>query len=308
MNQILSTDMPNNIKKEKKPIATNSILKFLVIAMIIFGLCIIGSGAYALYQNQAEERIKNSEPTISLENKTDTVVLLKVVGQVNIAKIEYYWNDGKSTTVNGNSGKYLEAEITIPAGQNTLHIIVQDENGKETTYDKDYDIESNIQLEVIDDKIHITYSGDEVISYMTYRWDDEDEYTLQVDGRELDEEIDVMSGLHTLTVIVVDEENNTDMKVQKINGIAKPEINIYTDESKEHFVIKASSESNITRVEITIDQNEEQKYLLNLEGKEISDFTYTISELSIHDGDNYIEVVAYTEDNVTGDIALKVVK
>ena len=73
-------------------------------------------------------------------------------------------------------------------------------------------------------------------------------------------------------------------------------------------MVTASAESNITKLEIVIDKNEDEKYLLNLEGKEIKEFTYTINQLSIHDGDNYIYVVAYTEDNVTGEIALKVVK
>ena len=49
--------------------------------------------------------------------------------------------------------------------------------------------------------------------------------------------IEAIKGLHTLTVIVVDENNNTDTKQQKINGVSKPKITVGVDEQKEHFVI-----------------------------------------------------------------------
>ena len=71
MNQILSTSMPmdNKKKKEKKvnanPVAIKSILKFFAIAMLIFGIFTIGTGAYAVFKNQSEQQEQNLEPSIS---------------------------------------------------------------------------------------------------------------------------------------------------------------------------------------------------------------------------------------------------
>ena len=211
MNQILSTSMPmdNKKKKEKKvntnPVAIKSILKFFAIAMLIFGIFTIGTGAYAVFKNQSEQQEQNLEPSISIEDKDEETILLKVVHKKNIAKLEYRWNDEESTVVNGNNGKYIEKQIKVPSGKNTLHVLVVDEDGKEIPYEKQYERESKINFEVSGNKIKIIYEGDKKVSYMTYRWDEEEEKTIQINDTKIDQEIDAIKGLHTLTVIVVDE-------------------------------------------------------------------------------------------------------
>ena len=232
MNQILSTDMPNDNNKNRNkvkvrnygPANITSILKFFGIAILIFGLLMIGSGAYSIVKNQIETKEQNLEPTISIENKTTTKILLKVMHQKAISKVEYWWNNGQKVTINGNNGQYIDKEVTIPTGKNTLHVLVQDIDGKEITYDKEYEIQSNINIEVIENRIKITYESDTLISYMTYRWNDGEEVKIDINDTTVSEEIDAIRGLHELTVIVVDENNNTDTKVQKINGVSKPKI------------------------------------------------------------------------------------
>ena len=93
MNQILSTDMPNDNNKNRNkvkvrnygPANITSILKFFGIAILIFGLLMIGSGAYSIVKNQIETKEQNLEPTISIENKTTTKILLKVMHQKAIS-------------------------------------------------------------------------------------------------------------------------------------------------------------------------------------------------------------------------------
>ena len=113
MNQILSTSMPTNNKKNKSgnPIPTGNVLKFFGIAILLFGVFLIGTGAYAIYKNQGYQQKQNIEPTISIENKTDKTIMLKITHKKNIARVEYSWNDGEKIVVNGNNGKYLEKEI-----------------------------------------------------------------------------------------------------------------------------------------------------------------------------------------------------
>lgn len=314
MNQILSTSMPidNNKKKNKnnkvkRPVAISSVLKFFGIAILVFGVFMVGTGAYAIYKNQDEQQVQNLEPTISIENKTDTIILLKVIHQRNIAKVEYGWNDQEKTVIDGNDGKYVEQEINVPSGNNTLHVLVQDEDGKEITYEKQYEIESKINFEVSGNKIKITYDGDKIISYMTYRWDEEDEETIEIDDTSINQEIEAIKGLHTLTVVVVDEDNNTDTKVQKINGVSKPKLVIDLDEQREHFVIKATDDELLKKIEIRLNQDDNQKYVLNLEEMNLKELEYVLP-IELQEGENLIEVTVYNSNDITDQSGARYVK
>lgn len=307
MNQILSTSMPVNNKKNKnrKPIEISNILKFFGIAILIFGIFMIGTGVYAIYTNQNDKKEQNLEPTISIENKTDTSIILKIIHQKNITKMEYGWNNDEKTVVNGNNGKYLEQEISVPSGINTLHVVVQDEDGKEITYEKQYEVESNINFEVSGNKIKITYSGDKLISYITYRWDEEEEKTIEINNTNVEEEIEALKGLHELTVVVVDENNNTDTKVQKINGVSKPKLTLDVDSQREHFVINASDDEKLTKIEFRLD--EEQDYVIDLEDKDFKELEYVVP-IELKEGDNILEVKVYNSNGIYEESAVKFVK
>lgn len=306
MNQILSTDMPNDNKKNKVrnrnsgPANIKSILKFFGIAVLVFGVLMVGSGVYSIVKNQIETKEKNLEPTISIENKTDTTILLKVMHQKAISKVEYWWNDGQKNTINGNNGQYVDKEVTIPTGKNTLHVLVQDTDGKEITYDKEYEIQSNINIEVIENRIRITYEGNALISYMTYRWDDGEEVKVDINDTTISEEIDVIRGLHELTVIVVDENNNTDTKVQKINGVSKPKISISVDNEEKHFVIKLSDEELLSKFEFILNDENSQVYQLSLEEMNLKELEYTLPDgLDLKQGENKIKVKVYNSNGIT---------
>ena len=196
MNQILSTSMPmENKKKDKKnkksrqPIAIGSILKFFGMVILIFGVFIIGIGGYAIYKNQIVQQ-QNVEPTIAIENKTDTVILLKVTHEKKIAKVEYGWNEEDMEVIDGKNGQYIEQEINIPSGINTLHVKVQDEEGKEKIFEKQYEIESNINFEVAGNKIKITCEAEKTISYMTYKWDEEEETRIEINDTKIEQEME----------------------------------------------------------------------------------------------------------------------
>ncbi len=316
MNQILSTSMPMDKNKKNKnknrnrnsnPIAVESILKFFGIAILVFGVFMVGTGTYAIYRNQSVQEEQNLEPTISIENKTDKSILLKVMHQKVIDKVEYSWNEEDKTVLNGNNGKYLEKEINIPSGTNTLHVLVQDETGKQITYEKQYQLESNINFEVSGNKIKITYEGDSLVSYMTYRWDEEEEETIEINDTKVEQEIEAIKGLHTLTVVVVDENNNTDTKVQKINGVSKPNLKIECDEEVKHFVIIASDDEKITRVEFKLNQDDGQQYLLNFEDRDLKELNYTLP-MELQSGDNVLEVTVYNSNGVSNYSAVRLRK
>ena len=308
MNQILSTDISGNKKRNKnsKPIEINNIVKFFAIAIIIFGIFIIGIGAYSIIDYQKEQQEENIEPTIQIENKTNNSIILKVTHKKNIESLEYGWNDEEKVFVNGNNGRYLEKEITIPSGTNTLHVIIRDEDGKEITYEKQYEIESNINIEISGNKIKISYEGNTQLSYMTYRWDEEEEKRVEVNGTSIEEEIDAIKGLHTLTVIVVDENNNTDTKVQKVNGVSKPKISLGVDDTKEHFVIMTSDDEKLEKVEFKLNQDDEV-YELNLGDQNTKELNYRVP-FELQSGENIIEVTVYNSNNISEQITVRFVK
>lgn len=309
MNQILSTSMPTNNKKNKtsKQVNMNAVLKFFVLALMIFGTLCLGTGAYSFYKNRMEIKDKNVQPTISTENKSENIILLKITHPKVIKKVEYGWNDEEKTVVNGTGGQYVEKEITIPSGTNILHIIVYDEIGNEIPYEKQYELKSNINFEKSGNNIKIVYSGDKVISYMTYRWDDGEETTIDINESSFEQEIEAQKGLHTLTVIVVDEDNNTETKEQKINGVSKPKVEVDIDDEREHFVISASDDVQLERMEIRLNENDEQKYVLNLKDKDIKELQYKLP-IELQTGENLIEVTIYNINDVATETAARFVK
>ena len=304
MNQILSTSMPRddrNNKRNNNPASTKSVLKFFGIAICIFGILLIGAGGYMIYESQTHKQ-QELEPTISIENINTNTIMLKITNQKVISQIKYSWNDEEEKTVNGNNGKYLEPKIAVPSGTNTLHLLIIDEDGKEITYEKQYEVESNINFEVSGNKIKITYNGEKNIAYITYRWDEEEEQRIDIYDTILNEEIDAIRGLHTLTVVVVDEDNNMEQKQQKINGVSKPKVSVKADDSKEHFVIDVSDEEVLSKIVIRLDEDSEQEYEVNLEGMDLKEATYVVPDpIRLKDGENTIEVTVYNASGISGE-------
>ena len=307
MNQILSTSMPVNEKKIKnrnsKPIKIGTILSIFAIALLIFGTFMIGMGIYSIIGKQGKGQSENLQPSISIEDKSEDTILLKVVHSKNISKLEYRWNDEESTVVNGNNGKYIEKEIKVPSGTNTLHVLVVDADGNEIPYEKQYERQSNINFEVSGNKIKITCEEENQISYMTYRWDEEEEKTIQINDTKINQEIDAMKGLHTLTVIVVDVNNNTDTKVQKINGVSKPKVSVALSDDEKHFVIKSSDDEKLSSVEFKLNKDDNQDYIVNLDDKDMKEFNYTLP-MELQAGQNFIEVIVKNSNGITEETGL----
>lgn len=301
MNQILSMNMPNGNKNRNRGTTdTRKVIKIFAIILIIFAIFLVGTGIYSIYLNGSGQEVELVKPTISIENKTDRLLLLKVMGQTAITEINYRWNSEEEIEINGNNQKYVEREVDIPLGKNTLYVVAVDEHGQEISYEREYITQTNIKLEVVGNKILVSYESDKEIAYMTYKWDDGEENTININNTIVDEKIDVIRGLHELTVKVVDIENNEDVKVQSINGVSKPEIHITVDENREHFVIEAHDEQQLTKMEIRLDQDDEKKYVLNLSEIESiqNELTYTFP-LELHSGANIIEVTVHNSDGLS---------
>ena len=301
MNQILSTNMQSKSSKkgQKGPADIKKVITVFAIIVIIFAIGLIGIGGYTILLKNNDKVEIAEKPIITLENKSETVILLKVMHNTGtIDQIYYSWNDDAEININGNDRKYVEQTIQIPSGSNMLHIRVVDSNGQEVTYEKQYEIESNINFEVSGSKIKIMYEGDTKVSYITYRWDDEDEKKIDINDTVVNQEIEALKGLHTLTVVVVDENNKTDTKSQKINGVSKPNLTIDSNDDNTKFVVDVSDDEELNRIEIVLNGDRENKYVIKLEDFHVKEFNYTLP-IDLETGENVIEVTVYNASGIT---------
>ena len=306
MNQILSIDNNQKGKRKQKPIRNknsgpieiSNILKFFSIAILLFGIFMVGTGSYSMYKEVIEGESK-TKPVIYVESTAETEILLRITHDKPLEKVTYKWNEEQENEVISNGKKEVETKIEIPEGTNALTVYAKDINGQDIEYRKVYTIDKNIKIEIEREgnELKITAKGKKELSYMTYRWDEDEEKRIDINSDEVEQTIEVLKGLHTLTVIVVDENNKTETVEEKINGVTPPELEVTTDGSS-NFVIKASDEQGIKKIEFII--NETEKFRIDLESilpiEERKQFEYTHP---LEPGRNTIEVTVYNEYDVT---------
>ncbi len=232
MNQILYEDV-----QEKSKSISNVIL-FFAISIIIFGFALITGGAYGFFNQTIpltpEEATK---PTIYVSTYEDQFIQIRVSHDKAIDKIFYSWNNGEELTIDGKNRTNIEETIGWPAGENELVVRVVDINGVEQLYKQTFllsyegDIEKpTIKFsEPVDNKILITATDETEISYLTYRWNNEEEKMVE----ETDESktiinvtIPIIEGENKLTVIAVDNNNNSTKEERTFKAYKKPTIQV----------------------------------------------------------------------------------
>ena len=307
MNQILDIDDSNKkIKKEKKvktgnsgPLEIDTILKFFAIAILIFGICMIGTGSYSMYKS-SNKQVAKTKPVIYVEQTEETEILLRVTSDKELSTISYNWNNEGETQVPADGKREIETKIQIPTGTNTLHIYAKDINGQEIEHSNVYTVESdiNINIEPEGNDLKITANGLNQLQYMTYRWDEDEETRIDIEGTEVEEIIEIPKGLHKLTVIVVDINNKTETKEQDVNGVTKPN-------EAGNIVIKTSDDQGIKRVEIVV--NDDKEYFLDLQAhldlEARKEFEY---EYPLNGEENKIEIKVYNENDLTESITANI--
>lgn len=304
MNQILSVEGPKKVKKNKvrnsAPIEIEKIVKILAIGMMLFGIFIIGSGSYAMYQN-SKKAGNTANPTIYIEDTSATEITIQVTHDKELSKVTYNWNNEEPIEIDCQGKKKVEQKIDIPSGKNTLYIYAKDVNGLEAGTQRQYTIQKDIdiQIQLSEDKksVIVKTEGKEQLSYMTYRWNNENEETVYIDDSEFELKInEIPSGENLLTVVVVDINNKSQTEEQKVKGVAKPKLNV-TQDNTGNIVIKTSDEEGIKKIEFTI--NELDTYIINLDKvfplEQRKEFEYTYP---LNNGETNLEVRAYNENDI----------
>lgn len=256
MNQILDYN-PNT--RSGKSGGSDNIVRVFAIILIIFAIVLIAVVGYGMFSNKKKQNDITQQVTyanIEVEKK-EAQAVIKVTHDKSIQKLIYSWNTSSERSIKGTD-KYMEETIDIPAGDNTLHIKVIDENGTETTHDEEISSEQGvdiinpvIELSVTEEKklkIHVT---DETgLDFMTYRWNEDEEETIYANegSKEIETEIEILKGENDLTVVAVDSSSNTTTESKKFAGVTKPDISVVLSEDGSNIIIKASHENGIESV------------------------------------------------------------
>lgn len=306
MNQILSVEPPKP-KKEKRQknsmgnsgggtIEIEKIVRFFAIVLIVFGIIMIASGSYSMYQG-TQTGNSQAKPTISVQEVSETQLELEVSHSTPLQRVTYSWNNDEQVELDAAGKKSVSQTIEIPTGDNTLNVYAVDQDGKETNYSRLYTRQSDITIDdftVEGNKIKITASGINQLSYMTYRWDDEEEQRIDINNTTTEQFVDIPMGEHTLTVSIVDINNTMETKEQKVRGVTRPNVEVTTDGSA-NFIIKATDDVGITRIEFILNDTEKSAIDLNRvypDAEQRKQFEY---KYPIRDGENRLEITVYNE-------------
>lgn len=255
MNQILDY-APNN--KSKKSGGSDKIVRVFAVILILFAIALIAVVVYGMIENKNQMNSESNQITyadISV-NIEDAQATIKVTHDKNIQRLIYSWNTSSERTIRG-SEKYMEETIDVPAGDNTLHIKVIDENGVETTHNEEVSSEQGvdiinpiIELKVVENKLQIKVTDETALDFMTYRWNEEEEETVYAEegSKEIVAEIEILKGENDLTIVAVDGSSNTTTETKKFIGLKKPELTVTLSEDGSQIVINATHENGIESV------------------------------------------------------------
>ena len=301
MNQILYVQERN----ANSSVDTKKIVLFFAVTIIIFGLILLGQGAYNLYQNYQNELLTEnitSEITqIALSQTDDGNVLVTVESQNPISELIYNWNSDASQTISEDGKTTIQETITMPVGENTLTVRTIDAYGNEATKQETFTLNVDkpvITLSLVGDKIKITVNSKADLSYITYKWNSETEQRIDMltyeDKTTLETQIDIPVGQNTLLVTAVDIYENMSEKSQEIKGVTKPKSQPVIQGN--YIFFEVTADENIEKVEFSLN---DRPYIIN---KDVIGESNTVKyRLQLEPGMNYLKITTTTVSGVVGE-------
>lgn len=292
MNQILQTEK----KKEKKPVEIGKIIKFFVIAIIIFAVILIGVGVYYIVTNNAtidEPQNIDETPNVDITKQEDNI-LIEINSKLAISKIVYNWNEDEEITIDAENSTSISKTIELPTGTNTLNLTVVDINGKETKFQKEYVVEGEskpvIELKLTtDNKIKITVQDETGIQYMNYSWNNDEPKKVNANAENnkiIEQIVDIPLGQNTLKVEAINTKNVTASKELEVKGVKTPTLSF--KKRGDILIIRAEDETGLKVIDYTLNG---QQYQINYGNKTVIEY-----EQPIQKGENNMEITAENQD------------
>lgn len=308
MNQILQVQ---ENKRNSNTVDTKKVVLFFAVCLIIFGLILLGQGAYNTYLAKANEKVtpqnpttsgtqepsKIVAPTITLTKMEENKLVIKVDSEVAISHIIYSWNNESSQTLEETGKTNIEEIIDIPTGNNTLNISVIDSNGNETKKQEQFIIETTkpvIELSVVGNDIKINVTSETELSYVSYKWNSETEKKEDMvtyeDRTKFEKLVEIPKGQNTLKIVAVDKNGNQTEKSQDIKGVTKAKTKVLAKGKYLDFTV--TGEENIKTVEFEFNG---KKYIMNTDTfGETKTVHYKVEMIQ---GMNYLKITSTTQSN-----------
>ena len=231
------------------------------IAMIVFGLVMFISGLVGTINSFSVPQADTGEYPMISTMQNDNILTLSIKNNVAIDVVEYSWNNGRISEIDGNNSLELLRDITVPQGENVLTLSIKDVNGNVTTKSNSFvgievedTTEPEIDVVVVGSRLSISAKSvsDTRLSYLTYKWNNDKEIRLDATGDQMsiDTTIDVLNGTNTLTIVAVNEKGISKTQVDEYIGVKKPVIEVKKDETGERLQITITHDEAVKSADI----------------------------------------------------------
>lgn len=291
MNQILQTE-----NKKNGPVEINKVVMFFAISMIIFGVVLTAIGSYAMITGTNEEETPTAQaavPDVNIQ-RTEENILISITHTKPIIDVTYNWNGQEDKQIETNNSLVISEEISLPFGENTLNLTVIDEDGNETTYNKQYVLDGDgkpvIELLLTkENKIRIKVQDNKGLKYIRYTWNSGNYTSVEanIDNLKLiDELAEIPLGQNTLRVEAVNVDDMITTKELEVKGIRRPIVLLRQEGSQ--LVIRAEDEVAMKVVNFTLNG---QKYQINFGEVKVIEH-----KVDLKQGENRIELSAENKE------------
>ncbi len=290
MNQILTVEMNRNKSTSKTPIEIKNIVRFFAIIIMIFGLTLSGEGCYAIYKNMEALKPTNI-PSVTISRKNDQAIV-NITNNTEIMKITYSWDNGEENVVPVNDFSVQES-ITLLGYDSTLNLTIEDINGKQVNYQKQYILNGvditkpqiAINTENGSNKMEIVATDETAMSHIVYAWEGEEENVVNIQEqgqKEIKKELSLTPGTRKIKVTAEDLNGNIEqIEKEIITSTSKPEMYISTN--KDEFFVNVKDKDGIK--DITINLNGQVFSSKNINKKEVK-----AGPLKLKQGNNTISI------------------
>ena len=181
-------------------------------------------------------------------------------------------------------------EVANNSNQNTENGQSQS-NEKENQPNEPEQEDIKVEFTSTDGGIKFAVTSEKIIKSIEYNWDKGENVNVEVpqDSTELEQNVEITKGTHTIYVTVTDIDGNTKSISQKVKAAIEPEVTIGTD-GVSKFVIKAKDEENLKKLTIILNDKTTE---LDISGTE---YEYSIE---IPEGDSHIKVIVENTSSLT---------
>lgn len=305
MNQILSLELDKN-KGKKGQSDIKKVVSFFAIVLMIFGLILVGKSVYSMIKGEPEEKIISSEvikPELNVEQEGNKL-RLEIDSTIDLAKAEYKWNNDSEKKIDLSTETSYSGTIDIPVGNNKFYIKVTDSQGHYTEFSDEYSTSADrpqISITSSGGKIKITVKDNKSLEYVTYKWDEDgEEQKVEADEEtraQIEFEIDIVKGRHTLYVTAVNSDGVEETKEQQTAIGTEPKITLEQDpEDRKKLIIYAEDADGIAELFFTL--NGDEFATDDLTDMGLKELTY---EHELSEGSNHIKAKVTNINGITAE-------